>query len=193
MIVCYIISSASLLSFGTCGRRGTFTSSGAPHPCQSTLHNVLQQIRAREIFLNLDVSVSYAETWDFPPTITSPATKDCTLIGNWNFFICSQEGKSVGKLRSSQKQVAWVRSVSEDDDVQMASTLISEVPKVMGSDHLCILTEKNSVRNSLIEPNLSPWRQQFQAKRVLHLLSSINCTFCSVFDKEALFWSKIAK
>lgn len=128
------------------------------HPWQSTLHNILQQVRARAIYLNLDVSVSYAETWDLPPTFTSPATKDCTLIGNWNFFIWSQEGKSVGKLRSSQKQVAWIRSASEEDDVQMASILISEVPKVMGRDHLHILTEKNSVRNSSIEPNLPPWR-----------------------------------
>lgn len=143
-------------------------------------------------FLTILDQEPFSSTWTFP-LISLQAVTFClqslkqlsrTFIiikGGWNFFISTKSTYSVGFLHDSSNGLRWTKPVEHEDNFFAASLLISAAMK--DARHLIIYADCSLLKNTLLDPSLSPWTRRFQAWRLAAML--LNSSICSNCDVEA--------
>lgn len=104
----------------------------------------------------------------------------CTK-GGWNIFISTKSRYSVGFLHGSSNGLRWTKPIEHEDKCFADSLLISAATK--DGWYLIIYADCSLLKNTLIDPSLSPWTQRFQAWRLAAML--LNSSIRSNYDVEA--------
>ena len=99
-------------------------------------------------------------------------------------FIISEDGFSIGVYRARPHSVIWAKSVEERDPFAATHSIILEAFKE-STTSFSILADFKSSRDSIVNPNLSPWTSRFQARKLLLLFSNAGLAISPFLYTEA--------
>lgn len=132
-------------------------------------------MRARVIFLNLDVSNTLETARDCPSvSFTSKPQPwiSCRIKEEWSLFISTQETYTTSIVRNALSQIVWVKTVNTGDCLSAGFALINDPATIV--NHLIIVTHSNCMESTMINLNQSPWKKRFQARKLHRLVALLH-------------------
>lgn len=150
-----------------------------------TLKGILDQVRTKAIFLNLDISPPLCASWNLPQPSLPQITDLITMKQNepcWNLLIVIRDHESVGAFRESTGQLKWIFHW-QDGSTSVAAHFIEEASK--SSNHLVILSNDSGLTRIINGSKNLHWSQTFSCKIVQAAMQGLRISSTHVVDVTA--------
>lgn len=161
-------------------------------PWEAILNEVLNEVRAKAIFLNMDTSPILAAAWNLTANEKRhlPSMVQSRFSAIWDVIISSQAGYSVRFLKDSHRAGCRVRSAECRDPFEEAYLIILDAAQIRRVR--CIWFDNASVRDGIKDLICSPWRSRMFSQKASKLFYDLNLSGTNSIELRAKSWIKLA-
>lgn len=147
-------------------------------------------VRMRIIYLNVQVFEEIYARWDLPQCSFRKHKLECCNSGEWDLLIANQNLQSLAAIKDENYLIIWCKKVMSSDIFMAASTILEAAGSFRR--RLKVLIMERVVREAIKDPQNSPWKNIFDARKAAAIFSFLNFKLCNFWNPMAEHYFKLA-
>lgn len=142
------------------------------------------------IYLNLQVSKEITARWDLLQCSSRKHKLEYCNRGEWDLLIANQNLQSLAVIKDENHSIIWSKKFMSCDIFMATSTILEAAGRFRRE--LKVLIMGKVVREAIRDPQNSPWKKRFDARKAVATFFFLNFKLYNFWDPVAEHFLKLA-